>query len=67
MASKRQGGLNESQPIAWAEIHAWARLQRIDIEPWQVDAIAHLDDLWRAAARDGREKPKPKSRPTDDD
>jgi hypothetical protein len=28
--------------ITWEGLHAWARLTRIDIEPWEADVLMNL-------------------------
>lgn len=34
-------------PLAHRDIACWARLMRIEIEPWEVRALIRLDLLWR--------------------
>jgi hypothetical protein len=33
-------------PISFFEIDAWQRLKRWPLDPWEVEAIRKLDDLW---------------------
>lgn len=47
----RPAGFGPS-PICFAEIDAWQRLKRWPLEPWEVEAIRKLDDLWLEAQRD---------------
>lgn len=32
-------------PIAWQEINAWARLRKLDLSQWEIDALISLDSL----------------------
>ncbi|MGO7779487.1 hypothetical protein ACC808_10495 [Rhizobium ruizarguesonis] len=32
-------------PIAWQEIDAWARLRKLNLSQWEIDALISLDSL----------------------
>ena len=48
LAAARTYGFSGPNPIAWAEIEAWARLMRWPLEPRHVRVIRALDQAWMA-------------------
>lgn len=46
LCGTRSYGPNGPNPIAFAEIEAWARLMRWPLQPHHVAAIRALDDAW---------------------
>lgn len=42
-------------PISFTELDAWQRLKRWPLEPWEVEAIRKLDDIWIESQVDGAE------------
>lgn len=40
---KRQSHGYGYNPITHLELEAWARLYRIDLKPWEVDALSSMD------------------------
>lgn len=39
----RACGMNGPEPLAYAEIEAWARLTGTELRPWEVDALKAMD------------------------
>jgi hypothetical protein len=39
-----------AQGLKMREIEAWARLRRVSLDPWELDAILAVDRAFRAAA-----------------
>lgn len=33
-------------PIPWRDIDSWSRLYGVRLNPWELDALSHIDDLW---------------------
>lgn len=42
---RRTGGMSVSM-LAWSDVDAWARLMRRDPQPWEVEALMNLDNIW---------------------
>ncbi len=55
-ARGRGEALASPPPLSWSELANWAALMRLHPEPWELHAIAQLDDLWLGAWRRGRPK-----------
>lgn len=36
-------------PIGWAELEAWQRLNGFDLSPWEAETLIHIDYAARAA------------------
>lgn len=51
LCDARQEGPHGPQPIALAEIEAWARLYRLPLRPHHVALIRALDRVWMDHAR----------------
>jgi hypothetical protein len=45
ISRSRQAGFGPS-PLLFSEMESWARLNGIDLELWEIDAICRLDVLW---------------------
>lgn len=56
MACARQMGYSEPCSLSWVEMRAWAELQGLMLEPWQVQILRRLDQMWLAAWRAGQER-----------
>lgn len=39
-------------PIQFTEIEAWCRLNRVALEPWEVDVIGMLDDAYLESSQE---------------
>jgi hypothetical protein len=39
-------GRKEIAALTWGEIDAWARLQQVELEPYEIDIILRLDRVW---------------------
>lgn len=66
LAEARAHDGGRPQPIAWAELEAWARLMRWPLEPAHVRLLRAMDRAWLAAAearREGGGKGKAPQRP----
>lgn len=61
-ARGRAQGFESPPPITWGELAHWAALMRLQPHPWELQAMAHLDDLWLSAWRRGRPKEPTPSR-----
>ena len=56
LARARQQGFEAPPPITWTEIAHWAALMRVQPQPWELQALTQLDDMWLGAWRRGRPK-----------
>lgn len=52
LASCRTSSFGEAQPIAWAEIEAWARLFQTPLTSFEARALRELDAAWIAVYRE---------------
>ena len=52
LARRRGGNGFDPMPITHTEIDAWQRLKQWPLAPWEVDAIAALDDAYFASLAD---------------
>jgi len=57
----RQAGMSGPASISWLDIQAWARLNLVELEPWELQAIRAMDTAYLRAA--SKQKPKPKDKP----
>jgi len=55
LSRKRVMGFNGPASLQFVDIEAWGRLKRVRLDPWELDAILTLDDLFLASL------PKPKT------
>ena len=39
-------------PIAWSEIRAYCDVMRVQLDPWEVEAIKAVDDVFLASSTD---------------
>jgi hypothetical protein len=45
-------GLN---PLSYSEIQAWTQLKRVDLAPWEVEAIKRIDSVRIRVSQEKRE------------
>jgi hypothetical protein len=45
-------GRKEIAALTWIEIDAWARLQQVEFEPWEIDILLRLDRVWLSVCQE---------------
>jgi hypothetical protein len=45
-------GRKEITALTWSEIGAWARLQQVELEPFEIDIILRLDRVWLSVCQE---------------
>lgn len=54
------GGMGDTAPLSWREIHAWAEFHGLRPSPDELDALMLLDSVLRKATSESREQDAPK-------
>ena len=39
-------------PISFGEIESWQRLRRLELDPWELEGLLELDDIYRRIMAD---------------
>lgn len=68
LGAHRTSGMAQN-PISWADMAAWSKFTRTDVEPWEIRAICALDRVfmdWRNLTEDQRKAELSKSAATED-